>query len=559
MLIFLFRLWFSIILSCIMKICAVTGCNNSSRHIADWKKFGGDHPRPCTFHRFPCERYYPDLRATWIKLINRTDPTTKKLWQPSRHDYVCSIHFTDKVRHKDGSKPTLHLGYTPTSALVKPSRSLPKKRKLPKCSKVQKRLKLDETVLPTGIAENEGQPRSPRLMKKRIRSKRPKANFLEVTAPTTGPRSAPHIHDHSLYAFSCDCSDGCECTGCGKKNREIKQLQQENKLLRRELLAIQRSRKINASMVDTCLSNDADCRYLTGLLTIAVFNNLFNHLSKKAAAMQYWKGQKEAEKPVKHNQLNDLVVRSGPKRKLDQKEEFFLVLLKLRQGVSMHFLAKLFRISQPLTSSIFNTWVKFMAFELQSLIYWPSRDLVKRQLPYSLRMCKNLVCTIDCTEIFIGYPRDREIQCLTWSDYKKHNTVKFLIAIAPNGMICYLSPVWGGKATDRHITLADDFMKNIMPGDLVLADRGFIIKDAMLKKQARLEIPPSSSGVVQMTRDDVFKTKRVAKSRIHVERAIGRAKYFAILKHVLPVNLLPLIDDIVTVCACLSNLRPPLV
>ena len=98
-----------------------------------------------------------------------------------------------------------------------------------------------------------------------------------------------------------------------------------------------------------------------------------------------------------------------------------------------------------------------------------------------------------------------------------------------------------------------------MPGDLVLADRGFTIKDVMIQRQATIDIPPSSSGVDQMSRADVKKTKHIASKRIHVERAIGRLKYFKILKHVLPVNLLPLIDDIVRVCACLTNLRPALV
>ena len=134
-----------------------------------------------------------------------------------------------------------------------------------------------------------------------------------------------------------------------------------------------------------------------------------------------------------------------------------------------------------------------------------------------------------------------------------------MVGIAPNGAITYLSSVWGGRASDRKITLSDGFVNLLEPGDLILADRGFTIKDVVLQRRAFLEIPPPSSGLEQMTRENVLKTKLIASKRIYVERAIGRMKVFDILKNVLPISLLPVIDDIVIVCAALSNLRPPLV
>ena len=43
-----------------------------------------------------------------------------------------------------------------------------------------------------------------------------------------------------------------------------------------------------------------------------------------------------------------------------------------------------------------------------------------------------------------------------------------------------------------------------------------------------------------------------------MEQAIGRMKVFHILMNELPINLIPLADDIVRVCAALCNLWPPL-
>ena len=167
--------------------------------------------------------------------------------------------------------------------------------------------------------------------------------------------------------------------------------------------------------------------------------------------------------------------------------------------------------------------------------------------------------TIDCTEVFIERPRHLELQAQTWSDYKKHNTVKVLVGIAPNGAISFLSKAWGGRASDKKITCESGLLDHLDHGDLVMADRGFPIQEELLLRGATLLIPPPSSGKEQQTRAEVQNTKAVANARIHVERAIGRMKRFALLTGTLPITLVPLVDDIFVVSAALCNLLPPLV
>lgn len=198
--------------------------------------------------------------------------------------------------------------------------------------------------------------------------------------------------------------------------------------------------------------------------------------------------------------------------------------------------------------------------ELNPLVFWPDKDIVLRTMPSSLQgKYRNLRCTIDCTEVFIEKPRNLHLQALTWSEYKHNNTIKFLVAIAPNGMISFISKTWGGRASDNVITQQSGFLNLIDPGDLILADRGFLLREELLIRQATLEIPPASKGSEQMTKKEAKDTKKVANARIHVERAIGKLKTFAILKETLPISLVPLIDDIILVCAALTNLQPPLV
>ena len=238
-----------------------------------------------------------------------------------------------------------------------------------------------------------------------------------------------------------------------------------------------------------------------------------------------------------------------------------MTLMKLKLGVINQLSADMFGVSLSVVSQILSTWIKFLADVLSPLIFWPSKDMVRDTLPKTLQgtKYKNLRCTIDCTEVFIEIPRHLATQAITWSDYKHHNTVNFLVGIAPNGHISFLSAAWGGRASDKLITRVSGFYTLLKRDYLILADRGFPIREDLMTYYCHLEIPPSSSGLHQMSEGDVVKTKDVANARIHVERAIGRMKRYSILTNKLPITLVPLIDDITIICAALCNLLPSLV
>ena len=87
----------------------------------------------------------------------------------------------------------------------------------------------------------------------------------------------------------------------------------------------------------------------------------------------------------------------------------------------------------------------------------------------SLKHYPNLRCTIDCSEIFIDLPRSEILKFKLGSEYKKHNTVKFLVGIAPGGMINFLLKPWGGGASDQHITRGCGLVNLLEPTDLTMA------------------------------------------------------------------------------------------
>ena len=106
-----------------------------------------------------------------------------------------------------------------------------------------------------------------------------------------------------------------------------------------------------------------------------------------------------------------------------------------------------------------------------------------------------------------------------------------------------------------------------MPGDLVLTDQGFDISDDLVFHGAALAIPPFTKGKDQLSQREVETSRALSHVRIHVERAIGRFKYFKILQSTLPITMIKrlheteyaTIDKILLVCAAISNLHPPLI
>ena len=100
---------------------------------------------------------------------------------------------------------------------------------------------------------------------------------------------------------------------------------------------------------------------------------------------------------------------------------------------------------------------------------------LRKTMPMQFRRTfgKCVAVIIDCFEVFCNQPTSLEVRAQTWSNYKHHNTIRFLIGVMPRGVISFLSAAWGGRGTDKTITLGSNFFDNLLPGDVILADRGF--------------------------------------------------------------------------------------
>ena len=106
------------------------------------------------------------------------------------------------------------------------------------------------------------------------------------------------------------------------------------------------------------------------------------------------------------------------------------------------------------------------------------------------------------------------------------------------------------------------YLRHLLPGDQILADRGFNVSEAVSLYCAEVKIPPYTKGKKQLSKCEVDNARQLSRVRIHVERVIGllRQKY-TILEGTLPINAImtdaesdySTIDKIVVICAALCN------
>ena len=147
----------------------------------------------------------------------------------------------------------------------------------------------------------------------------------------------------------------------------------------------------------------------------------------------------------------------GAKAKLTLEEEFFMVLTRLRCGLTLADLALRNNLCESTVSRIFTTWINLLYFHLKELCQMPDYcdDLSKAE---KFSNFPDLKVIVDCTEIFTQKPSSLKANKEIYSNYKSHTTFKFLVAINACAAIVYVSRGWGGRTSDKYITAISKFL-----------------------------------------------------------------------------------------------------
>ncbi|XP_026089560.1 uncharacterized protein LOC113063411 [Carassius auratus] len=326
-----------------------------------------------------------------------------------------------------------------------------------------------------------------------------------------------------------------ECQFCEQSSAEVTRLLQENRELRSELNKLKMDEEFFKD-------NTEKVRYYTGLPCFAILFSMFTTVKPFL--------------PVA--------------KKLSQFQMVLLTLIRLRLDLPIQHLSHIFNVSRRTLSATFADTIDVLYARLAPLLYWPEWHCLQATMPPQFLQAfgKRVAIIVDCFEIRTERPSNLMARAQSFSHYKGTHTMKYLIGITPQGLISFISKGWWGRASDKHITENCGLLNKLLPGDVVLADRGFNIKDSVGMMCAEVKIPAFTKRRCQLDAKDVEDTRAIAHLRIHVERVIGslRNKY-TLLHNTIPISLLlpckdeefTLLDKIVNVCCILVNMCPSVV
>ena len=285
------------------------------------------------------------------------------------------------------------------------------------------------------------------------------------------------------------------------------------------------------------LSEDV-LRMETGLPTKDVFHIVVNYTIRFKQSINYFAGWRVES--------------------ISFEDQVFITLMKVRQNYTNLHLAQFFNCSISTIANIVTTFIhvlhSILFTDLMTSI--PSRDKNKLSAPSSFSQFGSCREAIDCTDIEIATPGLMNQQNATYSNYRGMHSFKVIVGVAPNGVITYVSNLYPGSISDKVIVQQSGFLNHLTAGDMVLADKGFVIQD-LVPNGVSVNIPPVLNNG-SFTESEAKSMKAIAKCRIHVERANASLKDFKILSFI-PYYFRCHADIIFQLCASLVNLQFPLI
>ena len=140
-------------------------------------------------------------------------------------------------------------------------------------------------------------------------------------------------------------------------------------------------------------------------------------------------------------------------------------------------------------------------------------------------------------DIFIYRPTNLTARHQTYSNNKSHNTVKYLVGMSPAGANTFMSSGWGGRVSDKQITVRILWPSRSKWWD---TSRSWFYHQ---RCGATLRMPHFTRGKKQRSAQEVETSRRLSNVRIHIERII-----FRILTTVVPFPQVDLRMMILELC-----------
>ncbi|KAG5281625.1 hypothetical protein AALO_G00046930 [Alosa alosa] len=116
------------------------------------------------------------------------------------------------------------------------------------------------------------------------------------------------------------------------------------------------------------------------------------------------------------------------------RDQVLLILMKLRLNLMIGDLSRRFFISESLSSKIISYWIDKLEEVTRNLIPWHPRETIRVTMPQAFKTkYPNTTCILDCSESLLQKTKNLDSRGESYSHYYSHNTVKYLVSIAPCG------------------------------------------------------------------------------------------------------------------------------
>ena len=311
------------------------------------------------------------------------------------------------------------------------------------------------------------------------------------------------------------------------------------------------------SFVDLQSKPDEITKFYTGFPSYDVLSATFYVIQPTAEKMFSWSQMQR----LKHKGVEEVdQLRDAMKNcKLSLFHQFYLLLHKLRLGSFNQDLADKFGISVATVSRVFISWSNFLYFVFGTMPIWPSRKKIQKHMPECFKKLYPRCCGInDASEIKTEAPSSLMLNTEFYSSYKSHTTYKGNVFISPSGEVIHVSGLFAGLISDKELVKQSGLLVLLEPGDQILADKGFTIKDLLTPIGCELAIPAFLSSKGQFTKEDLTTSKRIHNLRVHVERAIRRVKEFHFFDGIIPLSMAGSVNQLWTVACLITNFQGPL-
>jgi hypothetical protein len=133
--------------------------------------------------------------------------------------------------------------------------------------------------------------------------------------------------------------------------------------------------------------------------------------------------------------------------KISLQEQLLMTLMKLRINFSLTDLGYRFEVSRFTACKYIEKFITVMFVRLPPvLLRYPDKEAYEYTKPLSFRAnYPKCTCIIDCFETNCKMHGFLLAKISLFSKNKSHHTSKFLIAITPQGSICFISKGYGGE------------------------------------------------------------------------------------------------------------------